>query len=43
VSEDIEQFLFHPSLPVDPRHNSKIHRGELKAWAATQTPLEVRP
>ncbi len=43
VSEDVEQFLFHPSLPVDPRHNSKIHRGELKSWAASQTPLEARP
>lgn len=36
ASRDIETFLFHPSLPVDPRHNSKIHRGELKLWAARQ-------
>lgn len=32
----IKRFLFHPSLPVDPRHNSKIHREELKAWAEEQ-------
>jgi len=36
ASADIEVFLFHSSLPVDPRHNSKIHRGELKVWAAGQ-------
>jgi acyl-CoA synthetase (AMP-forming)/AMP-acid ligase II len=30
---DIEHFLFHESFPVDPRHNAKIHREELKAWA----------
>ena len=27
--------LFHKSFPVDVRHNAKIHRGELKAWATT--------
>ena len=32
----IKRFLFHPSLPVDPRHNSKIHREELKTWAEEQ-------
>ncbi|MEM6567102.1 MAG: fatty acid CoA ligase family protein [Planctomycetota bacterium] len=35
-SADIENFLFHPSFPVDPRHNAKIHREELKAWAERQ-------
>lgn len=35
-SADIEHFLFHPAFPVDPRHNAKIHRGELKAWAERQ-------
>ena len=35
-SADIEHFLFHPSFPVDPRHNAKIHREELKAWAQRQ-------
>jgi hypothetical protein len=35
-SADIEHFLFHPGFPVDPRHNAKIHREELKAWAESQ-------
>ena len=35
-SADIEHFLFHPGFPVDPRHNAKIHREELKAWAEQQ-------
>ncbi len=26
--------LFHPAFPVDIRHNAKIGRGELAAWAA---------
>jgi acyl-CoA synthetase (AMP-forming)/AMP-acid ligase II len=26
--------LFHPGLPVDPRHNAKIRREELALWAA---------
>jgi hypothetical protein len=28
--------LVHPSLPVDVRHNSKINREELAAWAVEQ-------
>lgn len=35
-SADIEHFLFHKAFPVDPRHNAKIHREELKAWAERQ-------
>ncbi len=35
-SADIEHFLFHPAFPVDPRHNAKIHREELKTWAEQQ-------
>ncbi|QDV07715.1 Long-chain-fatty-acid--CoA ligase [Planctomycetes bacterium Poly30] len=35
-SADIEHFLFHEAFPVDPRHNAKIHREELKAWAERQ-------
>lgn len=31
-----ERVLFHPSFPVDVRHNAKIHRGELRTWAARQ-------
>jgi acyl-CoA synthetase (AMP-forming)/AMP-acid ligase II len=32
----ISQILFHPSLPVDVRHNAKIHRLALARWAAGQ-------
>ena len=30
----IRHLLFHPCLPVDPRHNSKIERPALARWAA---------
>jgi len=30
----VEDILFHPRLPVDVRHNAKIHRLELGRWAA---------
>jgi acyl-CoA synthetase (AMP-forming)/AMP-acid ligase II len=30
----ISQFLFHPSFPVDIRHNAKIFREQLAEWAA---------
>lgn len=30
----IRHVLFHPKLPVDPRHNSKIERPALARWAA---------
>ena len=29
----IQTFLFHPSFPVDVRHNAKIQREKLAAWA----------
>jgi olefin beta-lactone synthetase len=29
----VEAVLFHPRFPVDVRHNAKIHRRTLKAWA----------
>ena len=32
----IETFLFHPSFPVDVRHNSKIFREQLAVWAQEQ-------
>ena len=32
----ISRILFHPSLPVDVRHNVKIHRLTLARWAAEQ-------
>ena len=34
----ISRFLFHPSLPVDVRHNAKINREALAEWAAKQLP-----
>ena len=33
----IGRILFHPSFPVDVRHNAKIHRLTLARWAAEQT------
>jgi acyl-CoA synthetase (AMP-forming)/AMP-acid ligase II len=30
----VEAVLFHPSFPVDVRHNAKIHRLTLSEWAA---------
>lgn len=32
----IAQVLFHPQFPVDIRHNAKIGREKLAAWAATR-------
>jgi acyl-CoA synthetase (AMP-forming)/AMP-acid ligase II len=34
----VTQVLFHPAFPVDPRHNSKIQRVRLAAWAAARMP-----
>jgi acyl-CoA synthetase (AMP-forming)/AMP-acid ligase II len=36
TTSPIWHVLFHPRLPVDPRHNSKIERPELSRWAAEQ-------
>ncbi len=33
LTRDIRHVLFHPSLPVDVRHNAKINREALAAWA----------
>ena len=40
VTAPITRFFFHPSFPVDARHNAKIFRDRLAAWAATQTAIE---
>ncbi len=32
-AQNIKQFLVHPSFPVDIRHNAKIFREKLAAWA----------
>ena len=37
LTEDIHTFLFHDAFPVDIRHNAKIFRERLAAWAATQS------
>ncbi len=40
VTAAIRRFYFHQSFPVDARHNAKIFRDRLGAWAATQTAIE---
>ncbi len=34
LTERISDFLLHPGLPVDIRHNAKIFREKLAVWAA---------
>jgi acyl-CoA synthetase (AMP-forming)/AMP-acid ligase II len=36
LTEAVHDILFHPSLPVDIRHNAKIFREKLAVWAAEQ-------
>jgi acyl-coenzyme A synthetase/AMP-(fatty) acid ligase len=36
MTRQLDTFLFHPSFPVDIRHNAKIHREELAGWAIGQ-------
>ena len=38
-TEKIPYLLFHPSLPVDIRHNAKIFREKLAVWAADKVEL----
>jgi acyl-coenzyme A synthetase/AMP-(fatty) acid ligase len=33
-TRDIHDIVFHPSFPVDIRHNAKIDREKLAAWAS---------
>jgi acyl-CoA synthetase (AMP-forming)/AMP-acid ligase II len=35
-TRDVTAVLYHPSFPVDVRHNAKIFREKLAAWAATR-------
>jgi acyl-CoA synthetase (AMP-forming)/AMP-acid ligase II len=37
-TRSIRTILFHPSFPVDIRHNAKIFREKLAGWAAGQRP-----
>jgi acyl-CoA synthetase (AMP-forming)/AMP-acid ligase II len=39
----IEEFLWHPSLPVDIRHNAKIFREKLALWAARKRRIISAP
>jgi acyl-CoA synthetase (AMP-forming)/AMP-acid ligase II len=38
LTRPIETVLFHPRFPVDARHNAKIRREDLAAWAAKLLP-----
>jgi acyl-coenzyme A synthetase/AMP-(fatty) acid ligase len=37
-TKNIQEFLFHPSFPVDIRHNAKIFREKLQVWASQCLP-----
>lgn len=39
----VKQLYVHPSLPVDVRHNAKIHRLTLARWAASATAIPFSP
>jgi acyl-CoA synthetase (AMP-forming)/AMP-acid ligase II len=39
----VRQVFFHPSLPVDVRHNAKIHRLTLARWAGKATGHSLTP
>jgi len=39
LTAGIDRILFHPSLPVDTRHNVKINREELSVWAAKRVKI----
>lgn len=39
MTAGIQTFLFHPSFPVDIRHNAKIFREKLAVWAERELPL----
>lgn len=41
VTATIRRFYFHQSFPVDARHNAKIFRDRLGAWAANQNAVEL--
>ncbi|MGY1941816.1 fatty acid CoA ligase family protein [Nocardia asiatica] len=42
LTRTIADFLVHPSFPVDIRHNAKIGREQLAAWAATRLGTDNR-
>ncbi len=40
-ASEVTRIFFHPSLPVDVRHNAKIHRLVLARWAASARGHEI--
>lgn len=42
LTAPIQTVLFHPSFPVDIRHNSKIFREKLADWAAAELSIDSR-
>lgn len=40
LTKNIRWFFFHPSFPVDARHNAKIYRDQLSTWAAQYITVE---
>lgn len=42
LTQSIRTILLHPALPVDTRHNVKINREALAAWAANELPAVRR-
>jgi nucleoside-diphosphate-sugar epimerase len=43
VTKPITRLVFRRSLPVDVRHNSKINREQLAAWAGTKCAQALQP
>ncbi len=43
LTAEVRAILFHPSLPVDIRHNVKINREQLASWAASQSEMNGHP
>ncbi len=41
ITERIRDFLVHPAMPVDIRHNAKIFREKLAPWAARKLNVRV--
>ena len=43
LTKSIDDFLLHPSFPVDIRHNAKIFREKLALWAARKSMFSRDP
>ena len=42
ITRSIRRVLFHPSFPVDIRHNSKIFREKLAVWAEKKAAADFK-